>query len=69
MSVSEDIKEPLPDLEKVESYESYSKVGEHYFRSLVKRINIDDVVIGLQLVGVTVGVSILGLFLYYVVVK
>lgn len=69
MSKPEDIKEPLPDFEKVPPREPYSVVGEHYFKSLVKKFNIDDALILLQLVGVGVGVSILGLFLYYVVVK
>lgn len=67
MSNPEDIKEPLPDYETVPR--PYSAVGEHYYKSLIKKFNIDDAMILLQLIGVTVGVSILGLFLYYVVVK
>lgn len=54
---------------KEETTSLYEIVEKHYYRSLIKHISIDDAIIGLQLIGVTVGVSILGLFLYYVVVK
>lgn len=36
-------------------------------KSFLNRINVDDTIVILQIVGVSVGVSILGLFLYYVV--
>jgi len=75
----DNIKEPFvndqecrePKVAESPPNESPSHVGTVVpaVKSFIARINVDDALIVLQIVGVSVGVSILGLFLYYVVAK
>lgn len=68
----DNIKDPCvndPECREPKVTESPPSVGTVVpaVKSFLNRINVDDTIVVLQIVGVSVGVSILGLFLYYVV--